>query len=325
MGFWLSWFRSQFTKLPYPQKSFAGKTIIVTGSNVGLGLEAARHLVRLDAAKVILAVRTSSKGEQAKAAIEASVGRKGVVEVWPLDLESYDSVKAFASRAESLPRLDIVIENAGVFAFDWKMAEEDELTITVNAVSTLLLAFLLLPKLRETSVKFNQDAVLTFTGSFVHYLTEFPERAEKDIFEGLKNKETARMDDRYNVAKMIEMLLVQELASQISSSAKPKVIVNNANPGFVATTVMRGASGFFKAILTLVVSLFARTAEVGSRTSVHAAEGGVETHGSYLNDCKPGQVSDWVRSEDGKATQKKLWGELLKKLEGIAPGVTSNL
>ena len=42
-------------------------------------------------------------------------------------------------------------------------------------------------------------------------------------------------------------------------------------------------------ILALVVSLFARTAEVGSRTLVHAAEGVVEIHGSYLNDCKPGQ------------------------------------
>lgn len=68
--------------------------------------------------KVILAVCTLSKGEQAKGAIEASVSRKGVVEVWPLDLESYDSVKAFASRAEGLPCLDIVNENPGVFMFN---------------------------------------------------------------------------------------------------------------------------------------------------------------------------------------------------------------
>ncbi|KAK6598922.1 NADPH dehydrogenase [Botrytis cinerea] len=76
----------------------------------------------------------------------------------------------------------------------------------------------------------------------------------------------------------------------------------------LSLTIMRGASGFFS------YSRF-----------VHAAEGVVEIHGSYLNDCKPGQVSDWVRSEDGKVTQKKLWGELLKKLEGIALGVISNL
>jgi retinol dehydrogenase-12 len=49
--------RSQFAHLPYPTKKFTGQTIIVTSSNVGLGLEAARHFVRLDAAKVIIAVR----------------------------------------------------------------------------------------------------------------------------------------------------------------------------------------------------------------------------------------------------------------------------
>ncbi|KAL5319200.1 hypothetical protein ACEPPN_012249 [Leptodophora sp. 'Broadleaf-Isolate-01'] len=93
------------------------------------------------------------------------------------------------------------------------MAEGEELTVTVNVVFTLLLAFLFLPKLRKTATKHNQEAVLTFTSSLVHYLTEFPERAKKVIFEALRDKETARMDDRYNVAKMIEMLLVQELAS----------------------------------------------------------------------------------------------------------------
>jgi len=54
------------------------------------------------------------KGEAAKHDIERSTGRTGVVEVWKLDLQDYDSVKAFAKRAEGLKRLDIVIENAGI-------------------------------------------------------------------------------------------------------------------------------------------------------------------------------------------------------------------
>ena len=49
------------TTLPYPQESAAGQTVIVTGANVGLGFEAARHFVRLGAAKVILAVRDQQK------------------------------------------------------------------------------------------------------------------------------------------------------------------------------------------------------------------------------------------------------------------------
>jgi retinol dehydrogenase-12 len=184
-------------KIPYPTKKWTGQTIIVTGSNVGMGLEAARHFVRLDAAKVILAVRNLSKGEAAKASIEASEKRLNVVDVWELDLAKYASVKAFAARAQKLERLDVVIENAGIYTFEFNQAEENEATITVNVVSTFLLALLLIPKLRETAVKFEKVPVLTFTGSFVHFDTKFPERKEANIFEGLAKEKGARMNDRY--------------------------------------------------------------------------------------------------------------------------------
>lgn len=198
MVFALEYAYSQLIYTPtYPTKKFTGQTIIVTGSNVGLGLEAARHLVRLDAAKVILAVRSLEKGAEAKRSIEASENKKGVVEVWQLDLSSYESVRQFVAKVQGLPRLDIVIENAGIYAFDFQLAEKDESTITVNVVNTMYLAFLLLPKLRETATKFNIEPVLTFTGSFVHYLTSFPERKEPNIFAGLRDPSKARMMDRY--------------------------------------------------------------------------------------------------------------------------------
>lgn len=102
---------------PKPTHNYANQTILVTGSNVGLGLEAARWFVKLGAAKVILAVRSSEKGEEARRSIEASTKRKGVVEVWSLDLSSYDSVKACAEQAESLERLDVLVENAGIVTY----------------------------------------------------------------------------------------------------------------------------------------------------------------------------------------------------------------
>src|ERR1041384_6462603 len=89
-------------KPEYPTHKFTGQTIIVTGSNTGMGLEAARHFVRLDAAKVILAVRDMLKGQAAAKDIVASTERHGVVEVWELDLASYQSVEAFAQRALTL-------------------------------------------------------------------------------------------------------------------------------------------------------------------------------------------------------------------------------
>ena len=133
--------------LPYPKKEFTGQTIIVTGSNTGLGLEAARHLTRLNAGKVILAVRNIDKGEAAKTSIEESTNRPGVVEVWQLDLSSYESVKQFARKADDLERLDVLLENAGIMTTKFSMAEKDESNVTINVVSTFLLGLLLLPKL----------------------------------------------------------------------------------------------------------------------------------------------------------------------------------
>ena len=184
-----------FLKLPYPTKEFSGQTIIITGSNTGMGMEAARHFVRLNASKVILAVRTASKGLVAKKSIEATTKRLNVVEVWDLDLTSYDSVKAFAEKAKGLERLDVVVENAAVFKFDRELKEGNESTVTVNVMSTFLLALLVLPKLRETGVKHNKTPVLTFTGSFTHADVKFPERKAMRIFEEL-NKEDVKLKER---------------------------------------------------------------------------------------------------------------------------------
>lgn len=182
---------------PYPKQTYTGQTIIVTGSNVGLGLEAARHFVRLDAKKVILAVRTLEKGEAAKESILKSEKKPaGVVEVWGLDLSSYQSSKDFAKRAQALDRLDILVENAGIVTEEWKITEDNESTITTNVVSPVLHALLLLPKLRETAVKFNTMPRVVFVTSFVHWLTKFPEQKEEKIFEALADKSKARMAKR---------------------------------------------------------------------------------------------------------------------------------
>lgn len=198
-------FTSQFLELPCPEKKFTGQTVIVTGATSGLGLEAARHLVRLDADKVILAVRNLSKGAAAAASIAETTGRSGVTEVWELDLCDHGSVKAFCERAvQTLERLDVVLANAGmslITARDFEVVEGNEKTITVNVVSTLLYSVLLLPKLRETSLKYNKSTVLEYTGSFVHWLAQFKERKEHNILAGLADKDyvlkgRARMEDR---------------------------------------------------------------------------------------------------------------------------------
>ncbi|RYP71039.1 hypothetical protein DL770_008178 [Monosporascus sp. CRB-9-2] len=301
-------------------------TVIITGSNTGLGLEAARRIVHLGASKVILAVRDASKGDSAKRSIEESTGQLGIVEVWPLDLSSYQSVKSFAKRAIGLDRLDVVVENAGKLTHDFSMAEDNESTITVNVVSTMLLALLLLPKLRETSQRLDKTVVLTFTGSFVHWLTNLPERKEERILEACAIKEKARMRDRYNVSKLLELLAVRELANKLSVSTQSgKVICSILNPGTVVTEIDREGHGIRNALFQVFLKLVGRNAEEASRTLVHAAQGLEETHGQYLDDCKVGSTSIFVRSEEGLELQKRFWTELIEKLEAIQPGIAGNV
>lgn len=148
----------------------SGGTYIVTGANVGLGFEASKHLVALGAAKVIMAVRNVSAGEAAKAKIEEATGTTNVAEVWVLDLASYDSVKAFAKKAETeLERIDALIENAAVAMAGSTLPEGHLAPITVNVLSTLLLGVLLLPKMSDIARKFNIEPKITFVSSRVGF------------------------------------------------------------------------------------------------------------------------------------------------------------
>lgn len=303
--------------LPIPTKKFTGQAIIVTGSNGGLGLEAAREFVsncliterievrmcglvlmvpkvRLDAQKVILAVRSLEKGQAARQSIIASTAcPDDVLEVWPLDLCSHTSVKEFARRANTLPRLDVLVSNAGIYVFDFAMVEGNESTICVNVINTFLLAILLLPKIRETSVQYGTRGVMSFTGSFVHHLTKFPERRAGNVFEELRDEARSDMRDRYNVSKLIGLLFVRELALALGESEKRgqkgRVVANVVNPGLVDTAITRHATGATKHLLQGMMALMARTTEEGARTLVIGAEGREETHGEYLDDGKVGK------------------------------------
>lgn len=228
-----------FVTLPVPTGSCEGKTVIITGANTGLGKEAARHFVRLGAHTVILAVRSLDKGNAAKADLESNSDRKlhpDAIRVWELDMASYASVKAFAKRVDDeLPRVDIVIENAGVYVRQFVRAEEGESTITVNVVSTFLLAALLLPKLRHTAEEFGVQPTLTMVNSEVHAWAAFKERRAPDgkIFDTLNDQArwNKNWTDRYLLSRLIGLLAIQALEERYGGRPYP-VTINTVNPGF---------------------------------------------------------------------------------------------
>ncbi|BCR92225.1 putative secondary metabolism biosynthetic enzyme [Aspergillus chevalieri] len=322
MGFYYS----QFLVTPsYPTQSFLGQTVIVTGANVGLGFEAARHFIRLQAATVILAVRNVVAGEEAKRKLELSTDRAGVCEVWELDLASYASVQAFARKAAAqLPRLDVLVSNAALATTTFSLAEGHERTITVNVTSTILLALLLLPKLRESATK-HPDAPcprLTFVVSETHAWTPFPEYKAANTFERLDDWSTADMGNRYASSKLMEILILREMADR-TSDAEPQVVVNMVNPGLCHSGLAREFGWGFWVFKQLV----ARSTEVGSRTLLAGASAGAESHAKYMTDGKvdDGALSGFVRSPEGKTAQQKLWTELTTILEGIDSTIMQNL
>ncbi|KAI8075151.1 hypothetical protein BC940DRAFT_287583 [Gongronella butleri] len=318
MGFLYSQF---FVTPPYPTQSFADQTVIITGSNVGLGKEAARHIVRLGAARVILGVRNVEAGEAAKQQIEKSTGRQGVCEVWHVDLASFDSVLAFGDRVAKLPRLDTAILNAAVATSSFQSAEGYERTITVNVINTLLLGILILPTLKMTRRKHPSVLPhLSFVASEVHAWVSFPEYKEAEPMKFVSDPSNAKMNERYPLSKLLEVLLVKELANRVAGS---DTIINMLNPGLCHSELGRDA-GFAFSVFKFFV---ARSTEVGSRTLVASAAAGPDSHGAYMTDSHVANdsLSAFVRSDEGRQAGETLWKELSTILEGIKPGIMQNL
>ena len=142
--------------LPLPAlaatSSMAGKTVIVTGSNSGLGLEAATQLAGAGAT-VVLAVRDAARGSAAADAIRATTnGAK--VEVSQLELGDLASVKAFAKRWGDRP-IDCLMLNAGVMAIPERLTTSDgfEKQVGINHLGHFALVSAMMPALRRAKVR----------------------------------------------------------------------------------------------------------------------------------------------------------------------------
>jgi NAD(P)-dependent dehydrogenase (short-subunit alcohol dehydrogenase family) len=162
-----------------------GGIFIVTGSNTGLGFEAASALVATGAAKVILAVRSQQRGDAAVKNIEEITGFTGVAEVWLLNMASYDSIVAFGERVKTLDKINGISLNAGVVQDQWTVADRgNEMTNMVNVLGTVLLAGLILPTLRQMAAKLGRKTHLSLVGSGTAFQKESDIELEKAVASG---------------------------------------------------------------------------------------------------------------------------------------------
>ncbi|MCJ1353384.1 MAG: hypothetical protein MMC33_003370 [Icmadophila ericetorum] len=308
---------------PIPKASFTDKIVIVTGASSGLGLEACRWMVRLGASQVILACRNINKAKAAAKDIQATTScSPDTLQVWQLDMSSYNSVQAFSDRVKAeLPRVDVLIANAGIGTQKFRMTEDNEETITTNVVSMSLLAFLLHPKLCETAAKYNTQTHLTVTASELYEVAKFKERKTPagQLFATLNNESQSNMFDRYNVSKLLVIFVVKQIAA-LAPMSSSEVIVNCVAPGFCQSELHRE---YDNRAVRIIIKILARRTEVGARTLVYGASVGPESHGQYVPDCKITPTVGLTKGEAGAELQSRFWVELKQKLEAIRPGVTS--
>ena len=133
------------------KSSLEGKTVVITGGNTGIGKETAVDLARREA-RVIIGCRNLQKGKEALKETKERSGNSNIF-LEEIDLASLESVRKFADKVlNSEPRLDILINNAGVMVCPYQKTKEGfEMQFGTNHLGHFLLTILLLDRLNAHS------------------------------------------------------------------------------------------------------------------------------------------------------------------------------
>jgi NAD(P)-dependent dehydrogenase (short-subunit alcohol dehydrogenase family) len=237
--------RSAWTAADLP--SFAGRTVVVTGANSGLGEVTARELARVGA-KVILACRNTDKGDA------AASGMTGDVEVRKLDLQDLASVRAFA---DGVNVVDVLVNNAGIMAVPFAQTVDGfESQIGTNHLGHFALTNLLLPKIT--------DRVVTVSSSMhmIGYISL------KDL-----NWKSRRYFawPAYGQSKLANLLFTSELQRRLSAAGSV-LKAHAAHPGYSETN-LQGNTGnpIGTKLVNFVTPLVGTDADFGARQTLYAA------------------------------------------------------
>ena len=284
--FWRNQFR---TTIPLPDRtklaSLSGKVAIITGANTGLGYEAARQLLTLGLPHLVMGVRSIDKGKAAASTLRTA-NPKAKIDVWPLDMELYDSVETFARRCDTeLSRIDCVVLNAGLSrtTFATTKSTGHETDVQVNHFSTAFLTALLLPILKSKARPNGAPARLTIVNSLTAHLCKFPNRNQRPLLSSFDDTSIVPWDaqERYGVSKLLNQIFIVKLADHVNAK---DVVINMVDPGLTkGTKLARDTSGLLRIAAGLFINICGRPVDQGAATYIHAMmEHGTESHGCFL-------------------------------------------
>lgn len=254
---------SQWTAKDIPD--LRGKTAVVTGANSGLGYDTALELAR-KGARVLLACRSKEKTDSAIASIRREVPN-AVVEFVALDLADLASVRsASAEIAQRCPKLDLLINNAGVMALPLRRTKDGfEMQIGTNHLGHFALTGLLLPQLKAAP------------GSRIVNLASMAHRWTRAMnLDDLNFERSHYMKwDAYGKSKLANLLFTFELDRRLKK-AKVPVLSVAAHPGYSATNLAFAGpamenSAFGKWFMDLGNKLIAQPAAMGALPTLYAA------------------------------------------------------
>jgi NAD(P)-dependent dehydrogenase (short-subunit alcohol dehydrogenase family) len=288
-----------WTKNDIPDQS--GKVVVITGANVGIGYETAIALYEAGA-HVVLACRDMERGKLAFEKIVNSAG-KGSVALIYIDLSSLASVTKFsASVKKTYPKIDLLINNAGVMIPpSSKTTEGYEMQFGVNFLGHFALTL----NLYELLVNAPGSRIVTVTSLAYHYGTI--------NFNNLRLEMTYDPFREYCQSKLADLIFAIELQRRINASGEQLYSVA-AHPGVTKSSLSRHMSA---ADIEKAISQFGMLMDTaqGALSILYAATAKDVIPGGFYGPDSDGGLRGYpVLTEIGENANneilgKKLWNE----------------